>query len=291
MSPLIRLRPGLKHREALARTLLNIRSIRGTTSYTRFVIVGIARTGSTMLVSQLNSHSQALVFGEIFRSEDAIGWDFTPFRSYQNRRLRTLYSSDSIAFLDQHVFRRWPGNHKAVGFKLFYYHARTPSRRPVWDYLIDRPEIRILHIKRRNLLRQYASLQLAHATNIWSTTPSVIQDPQKLRLGISACQNHFTWVRSLGEECDTLFKNHKIKNIYYEDLVSDTRRELRDIQTFLGLRHETLVAQTVRQQTQPLSQVIVNYDELREAFFGTEWRSFFDDPTYAERLEDARTGC
>src|SRR6516225_7567922 len=164
MNVLIRLRP---RKEALARAVLDLRSIRGTTSYTKFVIVGIARTGSTMLISQLNNHSQALAFGEIFRSQDSIGWDVAPFRSYQSRKLLALYSSDPIGFLEKHVFRNWPRNHKAVGFKLFYYHARTSSQRSVWDYLVNRPEIHILHIKRRIVLGQYVSLQLAHMTNIW----------------------------------------------------------------------------------------------------------------------------
>jgi LPS sulfotransferase NodH len=255
------------------------------------VIVGIARTGSTMLISQLNNHSQALAFGEIFRSQDSIGWDVTPFRSYQNRQVLALFTSDSIGFLEKHVFRRWPKNHKAVGFKLFYYHARTSSQRSVWNYLVNRPEIRILHIKRRNVLGQYVSLQLAHMTNIWSTNRPVRQDPQSIKLDLSDCRNHFIWVRSLEEECDALFENRKVKNVYYEDLVSDPERELRDVQKFLGLRHETLVAQTVQQQTKPLSQVIVNYEELRVAFTGTQWENFFDEPTPATRSEYAREGC
>jgi LPS sulfotransferase NodH len=282
MKVLGRLRPTRTHKEALARAVLELRSIGGISSYTKFVIVGIARTGSTMLVSQLNSHSQALSFGEIFRSPDSIGWDFGPFRSYQNRKLLTLYSSDPIAFLEKHVFRRWPSNYKAVGFKLFYYHARTSLQRSVWDYLVDRPEIRILHIKRRNMLGQYVSLQLAHKTDFWSSTHPATQHPPCIQLDIAACQNHFAWVHRLEEECETLFKNHNIRNVYYEDLARDSTEEIESVQKFLGLRYEMLSAQTVRQQTRPLSQVIANYAELRDACIGTEWENFFEQPSPAE---------
>jgi LPS sulfotransferase NodH len=274
--------PSRSQKEGLARALLDLRSIGGISSYTKFVIVGIARTGSTMLISQLNNHSQALVFGEIFRSPDSIGWDVAPFRSYQNRKLLTLYRSDPIAFLDKHVFRRWPSSHKAVGFKLFYYHARTPWQRPVWDYLVDRPDIRILHIKRRNVLGQYVSLKLAHKTDIWSSARPVTQDPQRIRLDIAACQNHFAWVRRLEEECEALFKSHKVTNVYYEDIARDSKDEIESVQKFLGLRCEILSAQTVRQQTRPLSQVISNYTELRDAFIGTEWENFFEQPSPVE---------
>jgi len=276
MKVLARLRPTRRHREALARALLDVRSIRGISSYTKFVIVGIARTGSTMLISQLNNHSQALAFGEIFRSPDSIGWDVAPFRSYQSRKLLALYSSDPIGFLEKHVFRNWPRNHKAVGFKLFYYHARTSSQRSVWDYLVDRPEIRILHIKRRSVLAQYVSLQLAHKTDIWSSTCPVTQDPPCIQLDIASCQNHFARVRRLEEEFERLFKNHNLRNVYYEDLARVSKDEIENVQKFLGLRHEMLSAETVRQQTRPLSQVIANYAELRDACIGTEWENFFE---------------
>jgi LPS sulfotransferase NodH len=282
MKVLSRLRPTHTHKEALVRALLDLRSIGGVSSYTKFVIVGIARTGSTMLISQLNNHSQALVFGEIFRSLDSIGWDVPPFSSYQNQKLLTLYRSDPIAFLEKHVFRKWSSNHKAVGFKLFYYHARTSPQSAVWDYLVQQPEIRVLHIKRRNVLSQYVSLQLAHKTDIWSSTRTFSQDPQCIELDIGECQNHFAWVRSLEEECENFFKNHKVRTVYYEDLARDSNEEIEAVQKFLGLRHETVSAQTVRQQTRPLSQVISNYAELRDACMGTEWENFFEQPSPAE---------
>src|SRR6478752_6510831 len=122
-------------KNALARAMLDLRSIVGNLKYRKFVIVGIARTGSTLLTSLLNAHSQALVFGELFRSHDAVGWDIPPFTSYQSPTLLTLYRSDPLAFLNKKVFRRWPRRYGAVGFKLLYYHARTPPHSIVWEYL------------------------------------------------------------------------------------------------------------------------------------------------------------
>jgi LPS sulfotransferase NodH len=278
MTVLARLRPTHTHKEALVRALLDLRSIRGESSYAKFVIVGIARTGSTMLISQLNNHSQALAFGEIFRSPDSIGWDVPPFQSYQDRKLLTVYKSDPIAFLERHVFRKWPSNYKAIGFKLFYYHARTSPQSAVWDYLAQQPEMRILHIKRRNVLSQYVSLQLAHKTDIWSSTRPVTQDPQCIQLDVAECQNHFAWVRSLEKECENFFKKHKVRCVYYEDLARDSPHEIEAVQKFLGLRYEVVSAHTVRQQTRPLSQVISNYAELRDACTGTEWENFFERP-------------
>src|SRR5688572_26178109 len=111
-------------KDALARAVINARSLGGNYSYRKFVIVGTARTGSTLLIELLNSHSQALAFGELFRSNDSIGWDVPPFVKRQDAKTLSLYRSDPNLFLKKHVFRRWPRNILAVGFKLFYYHAR-----------------------------------------------------------------------------------------------------------------------------------------------------------------------
>jgi LPS sulfotransferase NodH len=265
-------------KEGLARAVLDLRSVGGLSNYTRFVIVGIARSGSTMLISRLNSHPQALVFGELFRSPDSVGWDIFPFVSYQNRKILSLYESDPIRFLKKCVFRRWPGSYKAVGFKLFYYQARTPQHSIVWDYLVEQPKIRILHIKRRNVLGQYVSLQIAHKTNVWSSSRPGTSNTQRIQLDVGACLNHFAWVRRLEEDYDTLFKNHEVRTVYYEDIARDARLELDAVQRFLGLRCETLPGRTARQQTRPLSQVISNYAELRGACVGTEWEEFFEHP-------------
>src|SRR5262249_42817629 len=108
VSALQLLLPDPSHRQTLARAMLDLRSIGGTADYRRFIIVGSARTGSTLLTSLLNAHSQALAFGELFGEEGAIGWDMAPFLDYQGPRLLALYRSDPIAFLQRKVFRRWP---------------------------------------------------------------------------------------------------------------------------------------------------------------------------------------
>ena len=162
MSALHILRPLPSRRQALARAMLDLRSIGGSADYRRFVIIGAARSGSTLLTSLLNDHSQALAFGEIFRAQDMIGWDIPPFLDFQAPNLLALYRMDPVAFLQRKVFRRWPRNYAAVGFKLFYYHARTPVHAAVWTHLAADENLSVVHMKRRNLLDQYYSLQLAH---------------------------------------------------------------------------------------------------------------------------------
>ena len=261
--------------DALARAILKLRSLRGGTGYRKFVIVGIARTGSTWLVDLLNAHSQVQAFGELFRSMDAVGWDVRPFATHQSPKLLALYRSDPLAFLEQCVYRRWPAEYGAVGFKLFYYHARQPPHAVVWDRLAADRSIRIIHVKRANVLSQYCSLQLAHQTDVWSSRRAPTSEPPSIRLEVEACREHFAAVRAAEAECALLFSSHDVIDLYYEDLVSDRDRQMQAIQSFLALRHEPVSSALLRQRRRPLSHDIANYDDLKRAFAGTQWAEFF----------------
>jgi LPS sulfotransferase NodH len=268
-------RPSQAVKNTLSRAALEIRSLTGSSHYRRFVIVGTARTGSTLLINLLNSHSQVLAFGELFRSPTAIGWDVAPFTTYKSAKLIALYRSDPQRFLDKSVFRRWPQGYAAIGFKLFYYHARIAPFNAVWEYLAQNTDIYVLHIKRRNVLEQFVSLKLAHTTDVWSLTEPVMRQPEPLRLEIEDCRKHFELIRSVESDCDVFFARHQVKNIYYEDLTADRDAGIASVEKFLGLKDEKLSTELVRQRTLPLSKAIANYKELKQAFAKTEWADFF----------------
>lgn len=284
MSGLSTIRRSAWSSDTLERAMLKLRAISGTSRYRKFVIVGTARTGSTLLVNLLKSHSQVQVFGELFRSVETIGWDVKPFATFQRPDVVSLYRTDPVAFLEAHVFCRWPRTSKAVGFKLFYYHARTPVHSVVWDYLAADPDISVLHLRRRNLLAQYYSLRLAHQTNSWtkSATSQGAHPPMSLDPG--ECADHFGWVRALEDDCAAFFARHKVHDIWYEDLVADQERAVAGIQDFLGLARESVKPTIARQRNTPLRLAIANYDDLSRQLADTPWAVFFDDDDlYGER--------
>lgn len=263
--------------DRLERAVLKLRSMSGTSRYRKFVIVGTARTGSTLLINLLKSHSQVRVFGELFRSAETIGWDVKPFATFQPPDVVSLYRTDPVAFLESHVFCRWPRTSKAVGFKLFYYHARTPEHSVVWDYLAADPDIRVLHLRRRNLLAQYYSLRLAHQTNAWTESAKPHGAAVPLRLDPRECRDHFGWVRALEEDCAAHFARQDIHDIWYEDLVADQGRTIADIQDCLGLARQFVKPTIARQRNTPLRLAIANYDDLGRQLADTPWAVFFED--------------
>jgi GT2 family glycosyltransferase/LPS sulfotransferase NodH len=210
-----------------------VQTQRPTSGLTRFVIVGTAQTGSTMLISLINGHSQALTFGEIFRSPAEIGWDDAEYARTADKNALALYRHDPLRFLQRTIYREWKSGQQAMGFKLFYYHAREAPFSVVWDYLQTETDIRVLHIKRRNILAQYLSLQRAHLTNQWSGRDSG-GAAETLFLSANDCRRHFLWVRAKEAETDAFFARHPLLEIEYEALVADTAGQMGKVQDFLG---------------------------------------------------------
>jgi LPS sulfotransferase NodH len=271
--------------EALAREALRASAFLGGRNYRRFVVVSVARTGSTLLNNLLTAQGHVLAFGELFRGDGAIGWDLRPFNSLQNPRLLQLQETRPLEFLEKAVFRNWPRSIAAVGFKLFYYHARTGAQAQVWDYLKADPSIAVIHLKRRNILEQYASLRVAHETNVWSTTTAGAP-PDPIHLAPEACRRHFEDIRAQEADCDAFFAG-RIHSVAYEDLVADRAATMAGIATHLGVELRALKATIVRQRTEPLSTAIANYDELREYFAGSAWEGFFHAPDTALSPQEA----
>lgn len=250
-------------------------------SYTKFVILAQERTGSNFLQMLLASHSSVLIFGELFNPSEEI-------RQRGSKKIgRALaLDDDPIEYLEDYVYREYPDNIKAVGFRLFYTHARKDEWKGVWEYLGQTKE-RIIHLKRRNLLDRYLSLQLAYMSKKWiafqgDPSPSY---SRPLTLNIKDCFRDFHRSVWFQNEVDDFFKDSPILQVIYEDLAGDPVGECIRIQQFLGLEIKQLLANSVKQQTKKKSEIIVNYDQLKKQLIlgvskgwaKKEWIDFFDE--------------
>jgi LPS sulfotransferase NodH len=253
-------------------------------SYTKFVVLGQERTGSTFLQLLLASRSKDVIsVGEIFNQGEEIRKKIatatkTPFLEL---------SHDPIEYLESYIYKEYPENIKAVGFRLFYQHARNEEWKRMWDYLRD-SKVKIIHLIRKNLLDRYLSHQLALRSNVWATfqqessvfNEPVILDPQD-------CFKDFHKRLAWQKQADDFFSGNPKIEVIYEDLCADLMDESRRIQAFLGIEFQQLVAKTVKQRTQKKSEVIANYAALKQQLIRglssgkewtrTEWLDFFDD--------------
>jgi len=247
----------------------------GHKDYIRYIILGRARTGSNFLRGLLNSHSQIVSFGELFQNPPYIGWELQGYS--QSKQLLELFNNRPVEFLRENVFSRFPLSTRAVGFKIFYYHAQNDQYKPVWDYLINDNKIRVVHIKRRNMLKTHLSLKLAFLSDKWANVRGENISYPPIPLDYEECLNDFIQTREWEIKYDNLFNEHATYNIYYEDLSKDYINEMKQIQSFLEVEIENVQPETKKQLRVPLSRSIINYQALKEKFTGSPWEVFFED--------------
>ncbi len=275
--------------------------------YTPFVIVCNIRTGSTMLTDYLDNHPAVLCFFELFhRDMRGVPFGCDGFRRRgADPRVVTLRNEDPAAFLDREIFRPVPRGYRAVGFKLLYTQAhrsgqwwfderyrhwwngagsKPPWEKAVsdpWGYLDTRRDVRILHLTRRNLLRQVLSGATAHATAKWGIGASggapMKDERVVVRLDPDELAIDFEGLNRLTEEARARFASHRVLELTYEDLAAAPEVQLRRVQDFLGLPHRPVSTRTRKLATRPLADVIGNYDELQKRFAATPHAGYFDE--------------
>jgi LPS sulfotransferase NodH len=241
--------------------------------YARFICVGYARTGSTLLMRSLNNHSRIVGFGEIVKNVDRYPQHYHEFENSQ-----TLFETDPVRFLSTKVFRKYPSHVEAVGFKIFYHHAPRDVAwgRGVWDYLLGQPDLRVLHLKRRNLLKTLLSEKQAGETEEWIKYSGNGADAP-VTIDPAEAEAFFARMRAWEAEYDALFAGHALCEVVYEQLTRDLPGELARIQTFLDVPHEALSPGTAKRPGRTLSSQIANYAALKSRFQGTAWAEFFTE--------------
>jgi LPS sulfotransferase NodH len=244
----------------------------------RFILLASGRTGSNFLADLLNSHPRARCFGEIFNpsSVDRIRWKCVGYET--TSELLQLRDDDPVALLERVVFSNHPSEAQACGFKLFYYHAQKPPWDAVWPFLREDRSLEVIHLRRRNELRKHVSEEVARATGRWHIANDADAHRDiSLELDIERCLRAIDVFREQEQRALAALGPHETLDLYYEDLIQDTVARMGEVLRFLGLDERPLRAGTKKQIRQPLSDLISNYGEVRDALAHTRWSRFLED--------------
>jgi LPS sulfotransferase NodH len=230
----------------------------GTRNYKKFIVLTRSRTGSNMVINMLNSHPAVYADGEVFSSlngktvDDVLAGEFGKYLPYI----------------------------KAVGFKIFYYHPQDDDSGLVWDRLDAMEDLRVIHLKRRNILRTLLSRKIAGATKVWGITKDAERgaiDERRVQFTEGELREGFEQTRDWEREFAQRFESKPSITLYYEDLLADRRKEFKRLTGLLGVKASEPKTLLVRQNPEKLHDLILNYDELKAAFAETEWTAFFED--------------
>lgn len=213
--------------------------------YTAFVILCEPRSGSTLLHTYLNSHSQVISYGEVLRME-----------------LEKTSQPKKADPLSDIVFTSHAKQIKAVGLKLFYSYVDDPDYARSFDQLVARKDVKVIHLVRKNLLELYVSLKTAEQTNVWSATrPSAKVTP--ITVDVDDYSKFIATHKRQETRMADLFKDHTMLTISYDDLAQAPEQTLLTVQKFLGVQPQNLFTLLARQSQGTLASRISNYAEVQ----------------------------
>lgn len=226
---------------------------------TSFVIVADLRTGSTLLSTTLHRHPQIRCPGELFHAEDF------PDNRLQTAERREL---DAEALIDRALTE--PGV-RAAGFRILVQQpdATAPAHwSGAWQALSARRALRVVFLRRADLLAQYVSFQIARKTGPFTPSP---EDPILEGARRPALQLDPGGFRAWMREREQLCRQRRLQidgkprlELTYEALTSQWQRQIHRIQRFLGVKPLALGPAKEKQESRPLSEVVTNYEELRK---------------------------
>lgn len=260
----------------LPKLAVDLRLWPGGRDYTPFLIVSRGRSGTNLLKGLINDHPGGLCFGEVFNRYGRAGGGMpgAPRSEADHREI----CSDPIGFLDRQVYRRYPQHIRAVGFKIFYYHARNSEWADVWPHLQHRSGLKIIHLRRENILATHLSLVRAQKDKVWESRGGRRRpEPPPTELDYDECLASFQATRDYESWAREFFAEAPLLEITYESLAGDPAATMARVFEFLNLETAAVRASNARQRTRPLSASIANFTELKARFADTPWREFFDE--------------
>ncbi len=133
-----------------------------STTQQRLVVMGLARTGSTLLCEIISRGKDTLIDHELFHHEEI------QLRSgvLRDPTALALRDADPVPWLENNIANGLALGYRIVGFKLFPHHDPR-----VIDHVLD-SDSRFVMVIRENMLAQYSSFRLAERTHRWVRHPS-----------------------------------------------------------------------------------------------------------------------
>lgn len=132
--------------------------------------------------------------------------------------------------------------------------------------------LRVVDVKRQNLLRRYTSLQIAMQTTKWIDTlekPTLTVLPT-VEINTEAMRQNFNRILAAQRHKDYIFREKRAAGdvLYctFEELQEGFTAAMAKIQAFAEAPVLDLVPQTAKRENRALREIITNYEQVVEFF-------------------------
>lgn len=243
------------------------------------VILTSQRSGSTFLQGCLDAHPSIRCYGELL-----VGGNLEVPMPLRRRRLLTkayrylkIRAWNPVSIMD----RYYAGNEApVVVFKAMYNHLNIPRAR---KYLINHNEIRVIHLRRENLLKQYVSKLLLTAKREQGWMPHTDRAIAVVSVRVSPTRaiEAMRRVREAFLEYERLLDRagHRRIELVYERLFNGATLSTEawiKIGELLEIEPATTSSELIKMNPNELRPMVENYDELAAALAGTEFERYLD---------------
>ena len=272
------------------------------------IILTTQRTGSTYLCYYLNNHPSAYVYNEVFLPQSPAHDAFRHFyinnvgsesrynictnRLFYRLGLNPLPASAVDTYLTsltsnkEHSApfpsigqgqRHWPKDKQVdiVGFKLMYNQLRFFSHVEEWA---KRNNTAIIHLKRRNLLKNYISEKrmqdfgVTHSYLGKSSNASIHFDYREFERYAQKMERNWEYHREMFANTNPYLE------VFYEELFGNRSQTTDRILTLLELEHVEIAPPELNKvSSSSLKTEIHNHEEARTALGASKYASMLED--------------
>ncbi len=256
----------------------------------RSIILASQRSGSTFLAKCLNSHSQARCpNAELVLPNDWV--DRLRLLSQAGRDLDRYFTQGLIPpkVLDVHRRNEPPwapwqeldDQELAPVMVAKVMHNQMLGSPSLDRYVLSNTDIRVIHLRRGNLLKQHVSNMLTRKSKELSRPPHATEPVRAaaIRIRPQVAIWHMRLVRALHTWYSRRLSRHPKIELVYETLIEDNHladQALSLICELLDLEPEPLSTDLVKVNPDSLRDTVTNYDELARALAGTEFEGFLE---------------
>ena len=164
-------------------------------------------------------------------------------------------------------------------FKAMYNQLCSPK---VHEYLRAHTDIRVIHLRRGNLLKQYTSKTLMGKKRDGRWQPHSTSKMRAVSTHVSpqAAIRDMQFVQQQFDVYEDLLSNHKKIELVYEDMIDGqclTDAAMHAICDLLEVEPAPMCCDFVKTNPDKLELVVENYQELASALAGTEFERYLRD--------------
>ena len=211
--------------------------------YTRFFITCAARTGSTMLRYLLDGHPEICCHGEVFVRKGLLRFILRNRRSFGlssgYKKFEEAFRQKPLTeFLSNELLSTSNAQERAVGFKFKTDEYFDSGYVEIADYLRQRADMKVIHLRRKDLLAQYVSYLFVQKklNPTVSFDASSERSSKRIVIDKKLLFKYFDLITEREHKIEQELLDHQIHRVWYEDLIEDKEIFLGEILNFLGVQ-------------------------------------------------------